>query len=85
MTHREKYEKYIQMYNSLEDKEQIIKNFCKKHNMTIYKNIVFISVANEEKDLYFVDYEYSSPITKYKRVYGNIPGSKFEEMKGETK
>ena len=81
MNAKEKYQKYCEMYNSISEKIQLIKDYCKANDMTIYKDIVFISVANEERDEYFVDYEYSSPRTPYKRVYGNIPQAQFDKIK----
>ena len=85
MTEHEKYEKYVSMYNSISEKIQLIKDYCKANNITIYKDIVFISVANEERDEYFVDYEYSSPHTPYRRVYGKIPESEFQKIRKELK
>lgn len=81
MTDREKYFKYCQMHDSIPEKIQLIKDWCKANGITIYKDIVFISVANEEQDLYFVDYEYSSPRTRYGRIYGNKAQVAFDKMK----
>lgn len=77
MTGREKYNKYCEMVSRI---STIHDNYCRYLQIDCNATIIsdcFISVGNEEHELYFVDIEYLNSVGVYERKYGNYDMKRF--------
>ena len=71
MTHKEKYKVYCRMFNNTNVLSEIIVDAMNKSDTYKVLSDCFVAVANEEKELYFVDIEYLF-MGNYKRVYSTM-------------
>ena len=68
MTDIEKHEKYLKMYYNIPNIESKIKKEIEKTKRV--ECDVFVGVANEETNEYFIDVEYGGGTGKYRRIRG---------------
>ena len=60
---------YFEMYEAIPTKRDLLKNKLENNGCRIISD-VFVAVGDEEKELYFVDVEYSDIRGNYNRIYG---------------